>query len=222
VKEGGELFFDNTDGPVTIYVTGHLVLDAGGMILTASSDPERLAFYLANDAPANLSNGAGFHGVVYGPGAAIKLDNGGTFRGALVGDDVEVANESELHYYAALHRNDCRAIPPELTVPTSLSIAPGQFLTVPVPLVDALAGWQVRLGDREVPIEVLDSLTGILVPPDLAPGARVELALVDPNGCRSRRTVLAEVSSTTPACGLLGIELALVPLAAAWQRRRRS
>jgi hypothetical protein len=221
VKENGVLAVDNADGPVTIYVTGGVALDHGGQIATASDDPEKFALYLAAGADAKLSDGAGFHGVVYGPEASVVIDNGGTFRGALVGGEVELANGAELSYLSALHRNDCPDVPAELRVGADVQLVPGSLLALPGALVDALLGWQVRVDGRDTPIAILGPLTGILVPPDLEPGTQVELAMVDAQGCRSWRTVMAEVVSEERACGLFGIELAIVP-AFGWALRRRS
>jgi hypothetical protein len=215
------LLIDNAAGPVTIYVTDAVVLDHGGVISTASTDPEKFAIYLADDAEAKFSDGAGFHGVVYGPGAQVKLDNGGVFRGALVGGDVELANGAELSYFSALHRNDCDAEPAELPVDADIELIPGQPLALPGTLFDALAGWQVRLDQRPIPITLLRPEIGILVPLDLKPGSHVELTMIDAKGCRSRRTVMAEVGPEGLACGLFGIEVALVP-GFAWVLRRRS
>lgn len=222
VKEGGLLYIDNAGGPVTIYVTDGVTLDHGGAIVTADDDPEKFAIYLVAGADAKLSDGAGFHGVVYGPEASVVVDNGGVFRGALVGGSVELANEAELHYLAALHRNDCSATPANLPLDAGVELVPGQLLLLPGALIDALLGWQVRLDRRDVPIALLGPIVGILVPPDLEPGSRVELAMVDANGCRSRRTVIAEVAppGVSMACGLFGIELAVVPLVAGVLRRR--
>jgi hypothetical protein len=223
VKDGGVLFIENSDGPVTIYVTEAVVLDHGGQILTDDGDPEKLAIYLAAGVDAKLSDGAGFHGVVYGPDASVKVDNGGTFRGALVGGDVEFSNDAELLYYAAMHRNDCAAEPPDLPVPVGLQLLPGQVVPMPISLLDILAGWKVRLGGRTLPLSLLAGLVPVFqVPVDLAPGGPLELTLIDPNGCRSRRTVMTRVKGDgAAACGLLGIELAVVPLVAGLRRRRR-
>lgn len=222
VKESGTLFVDNADGPVTIYVTDTVVLTAGGTILTADDDPEKLAIYLAEGVDAKLSDGAGFHGVVYGPDASVTVDNGGVFRGALVGGDVEFANDAELLYAAALHRNDCVGEPPELPIPAGLELIPGELVAVPIPILKILEGWRVRLGDRELPLISAGLGLGIRVPLDLAPGGPLEFTLVAPNGCRSRRTVMAGVKADAAACGLLGIELAIVPLLAGALRKRRS
>lgn len=195
LKENGTLFIDNEDGPVTIYVTDAMVLDDGGTVLTAAEDPEKFAIYLAEGVDAKLSDGAGFHGVIYGPDASITVDNGGVFRGALVGADVELANDADLLYFAALHRNDCNALPPALAVPANLELRPGQSVAMPVSLANILAGWKVRVGERVLPLGAVGAGTGFQVPLDLIPGSRVELALVDPNGCRSHRTVIATVAT---------------------------
>jgi hypothetical protein len=222
VREGGVLYVDNAAGPVTIYATELVGLDHGGSMVTASDDPEKFALYLAEGAEARLSDGAGFHGVVYGPAASVRLDSGGVLRGALVGGDVELSSGAELLYYAPLHRNDCATNPPTLNVAADIELVPGELLLLPGSLVAALLGWQARIDGREFPLAILGPIVGLLVPPDLEPGRQAELTLVDAKGCRSRRTVMAEVvePGVSFACGLFGIEVGVVPLFAALLRRR--
>lgn len=209
---------------MTLYVTGDFLVDQGGTVQTDAIDSEKLAVYMVGDGTARFSDGGSFFGVVYGPSAKVKVDNGGTFAGAFVAGEAIVKNQSTVFYDESLHRNVCSEDPPELVLPSAADIEPGKELNVPALLDEALAGYSVRVGGRTVPLTA--DVAGALatLPPDLKPGTEVEFTLVDPNGCRLMRTRMMRVEDAVapPACGLLGSEFLLaLPLARILARPRR-
>lgn len=225
VRDGGHLQIQNADGPVTLYVTEEFRVDHGGKVQPEDIDPEKFAVYVAGAGRARFSDDSSFFGVVYGPDAEVRVDNGGTFAGALVGGDVSVENDAVVFYDVRLHRNECPADPPALVLPDADELEPGRLLDLPGLLEEALTGYGLRIDGRTVPL--LPSVLGALVtlPQDLKPGTDVEFTLVDPNGCRTWRTRMMRVEEPDeppPACGLLGIEFLLAfPLARALARPRR-
>jgi hypothetical protein len=225
VVGSGRLDVQNADGPVTIYVSGDVTVKDGGHIDTEVADPENFAIYLVGSGTAKFVDDSGFYGVVYGPDAVVEVDNGGTFAGAFVGGSMTVKNQSEVLYDSALHLNECTSDPLPLDLPSNLVLVPGEPLALPLDLVALLSGHRLRIGDRTVPLIAhalggLGTEIGIDTPLDLPAGSDVEVTLVDPQGCRAWRTIIVPVARPR-ACGLLGIELAIVaPLARRVLRRR--
>jgi hypothetical protein len=223
VRAGGHLRIQNADGPVTIYVTEGFLVDHDGKVETEDIDPEKFAVYVAGAGEARFSDESSFFGVVYGPSALVRVDNGGTFAGALVGGDVVVKGESVVFYDVSLHRNECPPDPPALALPEGGDVAPGRLLELPV-LGEILPGYSLRVGGRTIPLVAVLNGAVAMAPTDLLPGTDVEVTLVDPHGCRTWRTTMVHVEDPEPppACGLLGIEFLLAyPLARALARTRR-
>ena len=105
VSGNGMLLIDNTDGPVTLYVTGEGALNAldiswGGGITVMSPDPEKFALYVAaGDVSVSLGD---FYGVIYAPESRIRISGLGDLFGSFVADEVEVSTGSEVYYDTAL------------------------------------------------------------------------------------------------------------------------
>jgi hypothetical protein len=209
VINGGQLEIQNDTGPVTLYVSGDLKVSQDSRIATTSDDPERFAVYLHGDHVAEFAGNDGFFGVVYGPDALVKVDNGGVFRGAFVGRESEVKNGSRVLYDERLHHNPCTAELPSFDAAVE-KVAPGEDLVLALPGGVIGLDLGLRIGGEDVPLSSVDGGVGVRVPYDLKTGEQIELALVDANGCRSRRTWIVTVEAPPRACGLFGIELALV------------
>jgi len=96
---GGQLFIDNSRGPVTLYVTGYV--DIPGMVTTADQDPEKLAVYVAGSDMVRMWSGE-FHGVLYAPQSPVQIVGLGQFYGAFVGKTMRVSGSSQVHYDTAL------------------------------------------------------------------------------------------------------------------------
>lgn len=95
----GRLHIDNSEGPVTLYVTGKLSVALGGVVSTASTDPEQFAIYVAGDDAVRIF-GLGterFHGVLYAPYSSVNLGSG-DFYGAFVADALIAGGSTRVHY----------------------------------------------------------------------------------------------------------------------------
>jgi hypothetical protein len=219
VVANAELRIENLDGPVTIYVDGDVTIANGGSVVPDDPDPEKLALYLVGDGVARFTNDSNFYGVVYGPDAAIQVDNHGIFSGAFVGGTMQVSNDAQVIYDEALHVNVCSTDPAPLDVPADIRMWPGQLIELPNQALGTLLGHSMKIGRRAAPLVALDAVNlGLLVPPDLEEGSTVELALVDGNGCRSWRTVMVAVPEPSAASGVA----AAIAAVAAFARRRRA
>jgi hypothetical protein len=96
------LYVDNTEGPVTLYVTGRFDVAMDAEVIVADPDPEKFAVYVLGRGPVNLARASAFAGVVYAPEASIELSQGGVFYGAFVGGDLQMTGGSGVAYDVAL------------------------------------------------------------------------------------------------------------------------
>jgi hypothetical protein len=224
VANGGVLSIENAAGPVTIYVTGSMTVKDGGRIETALADPESFAVYLIAGSSAKFTDESGFFGVVYGPDAVVEVDNEGEFTGAFVGASMVVKNGARVSYDASLHLDSCPRVPAQMSAPPNLVLVPGAPISLPVQAGVVASGHELRIDRHPVPLAAnLSGGVDLVVPATLVPGSEVEMTLIDSNGCRSRRTLIVPVERTPIACGLLGVELAIVgPLLRHAVRRRRA
>lgn len=94
----GELAFT---GATTVYVRGDLEISGKGTA-TANDDPTNLIFKVVEDGDVKLTGGSEFYGGIYAPLSSIKLSGNGTLYGAVVGEDVEITGNWELHYDESL------------------------------------------------------------------------------------------------------------------------
>jgi hypothetical protein len=224
VMAGGVLSIENAAGPVTIYVTGSMTVKDGGHIETALADPESFAVYLVAGSSAKFTDESGFFGVVYGPDAVVEVDNEGAFTGAFVGASMVVKNGARVLYDASLHLDSCPAVPAQMSAPPDLVLVPGERISLPLEAGVVASGHELRIDGHPVPLAAnVSGGVDFVVPANLVPRSEVEVTLVDSNGCRSRRTLIVPVKRTSAACGLLGVELAIVgPLLRHAVRRRRA
>lgn len=102
VGSNGTLVIDNTDGPVTLYVTGDVDISTNNGVVTTDPDPEKFAVYVVGDGDVKIQNQGHFHGVIYAPASLLDLSGAGHFFGAFVGKNVKVSNSVTLHYDTAL------------------------------------------------------------------------------------------------------------------------
>jgi hypothetical protein len=95
----GRLYVDNSAGPVTLYVTGKLTIALGGVVITASSDPEQFATYVAgNDTVRIYGLGSErFNGVLYAPYSYVDMGSG-DFYGAFVAGGLRAGGSARIHY----------------------------------------------------------------------------------------------------------------------------
>jgi len=99
----GELFIDNSAGPVTLYVTDEMTMSGSGVIQVADPDPEKFAVYVTSTNQISLTGGGNtFTGVVYAPNAVLTITGAGHFYGSLVAKELKANNQGVYHYDSAL------------------------------------------------------------------------------------------------------------------------
>jgi hypothetical protein len=102
VSGDGQLFIDNSAGPVTLYVTGKVDITGKGGITAYDPDPEKFALYVAGGSKVKLAGNGTFHGVVYAPESLLDISGNGEFFGSFVGNEVESSANAYIHYDTAL------------------------------------------------------------------------------------------------------------------------
>jgi hypothetical protein len=95
-----------TGGSVTIYTDGKVDLGNKVVINNNNANPEPADFVIysryAGDDGVIIDNNNTFYGAVYAPLAKVELSNNGAMFGSMVGSEVEISNNGELHYDQAL------------------------------------------------------------------------------------------------------------------------
>jgi hypothetical protein len=91
----------NAAGPVTIYVTGTVKISGGAKLLVADPNPEKLALYVAGGPSILLDKVGTFYGVIYAPGASLKVKNA-EFHGSFVARDALIDTGAWIHYDRSL------------------------------------------------------------------------------------------------------------------------
>jgi hypothetical protein len=100
---GGDLYVDNSAGPVTLYVTGMVSVTSGGMITLADPNPEKFAVYVASASPVTLQGSdSTFNGVIYAPYSQLYVTSRGEFFGAFLARTMHVDKWARVHYWSAL------------------------------------------------------------------------------------------------------------------------
>jgi hypothetical protein len=102
IKDLGQLLIDNTAGPVTLYVTGQVLVSGGGKISVADPDPEKFALYVAGNKSVSLLDAGTFAGVVYAPQSVVTLGGVGEFWGSFIGQQMKLTGSARVHYDTAL------------------------------------------------------------------------------------------------------------------------
>lgn len=104
IQGTGEL---KISGKVTIYLTGSFYMNKG-TAGNVGGDPRNLSILTsyvsasATDYGAHLNNDAVFVGTIYGPDAALYMDNSTVVYGSLVGEWITVDNNALIHYAECL------------------------------------------------------------------------------------------------------------------------
>ena len=106
VEVEGKLFIDNSNGPVTSYVTGDVEIDETGRIGMADWDPEKFAIYVQGPQEVRLAGQGMFYGVVYAPESVVDIAGFGEFFGSFVGYEVLVSEYAQIHYDKALKKGE--------------------------------------------------------------------------------------------------------------------
>ena len=102
VSGKGQVFVDNTSGPVTLYVTGPVQMSDQAMIHVAHTNPEEFAVYVADQSAVQLAGAATFSGVLYAPESSIQMTDQAELFGAFVGASAVLTDGAQAHYDSAL------------------------------------------------------------------------------------------------------------------------
>lgn len=102
VSDTGALVIDNSQGPVTLYVTGNVSLAKNGIITVTDPNPEKFAIYATGNGNVTLSGQSRFYGVVYAPRSVVTLSDQGQFFGSYVGSQMVVDKKAGVHFDSAL------------------------------------------------------------------------------------------------------------------------
>ena len=97
-----QLIIDNTVGPVTLYVTGAVLVTDEAVITAADPDPEKFALYVMGPGPVALENKSNFYGVLYAPESLVTINSKADFFGAFVGYEVILHDQAKVYYDIAL------------------------------------------------------------------------------------------------------------------------
>jgi hypothetical protein len=102
VAKGGKLAIDNSQGPVTLYVTGMVDIAGDGSITTAEPNAEKFAIYVAGAGTVHLAKAGVLYGVVYAPQSAVTIEGRGEIFGSVVGKSLSATGHTRIHYDPAL------------------------------------------------------------------------------------------------------------------------
>ena len=102
VSGKGQVFVDNTSGPVTLYVTGPVQISDQAVIQAANNNPEEFAVYVADQSAVQLAGAATFSGVLYAPESSIQMTDQAELFGAFVGAAAILTDGAQAHYDATL------------------------------------------------------------------------------------------------------------------------
>jgi len=100
LKSEAELFFDTTQGEVTLYVTDALDLVSGSFLSTSGTAPEDVLIQVPGETltPLSLRSNAAFHGSFYAPQATVEVGTGFEVFGALVAGTLAFDGPAKLHF----------------------------------------------------------------------------------------------------------------------------
>ena len=102
VSGKGQVFVDNTSGPVTLYVTGPVQISDQAVIQAANNNPEEFAVYVADQSAVQLAGAATFSGVLYAPESSIQMTDQAELFGAFVGAAAILTDGAQAPYDATL------------------------------------------------------------------------------------------------------------------------
>jgi len=227
--DGGDLEVENASGPVTLYVEGDVAVMSGARVIPQDADPERFAVYVAGVHDVSFHDEGSFYGVVYAPESGVRMTSSGHLFGALLGDTVHISGGARLHYDERLSVDPCSAPIPRITSiwPTE-NLQPGDWVEITGTNLDPASN-TMAVGGVTIPAVVTPQGIMVQVPPwlpnALEAAESLEISIKSADGCRSDRTMylsmLEEVVPPGPTCGLVGLEILLVPAAASLRRRAR-
>lgn len=103
VDADGRLVLDNADGAIRVFAD-ELAFDAGSSVEVQRADPTSVSLLVtgSSETPVELSAASAFHGVVYAPGAEVRLGSPFELFGALVADRLTMLGPVRLHFDQSL------------------------------------------------------------------------------------------------------------------------
>ena len=99
---GARVSLASNDQPVKIYIGERFDLSNGVSVSSPTLSPQLLQLNLADGANYLQTGGTNFTGIVYGPGATIKMENSADVYGSVVGSSVTLTGSGSIHYDEAL------------------------------------------------------------------------------------------------------------------------
>jgi cytoskeletal protein CcmA (bactofilin family) len=103
IEEGGELFIDNSAGPVIVYVTGSVVADRG-RIRPYWRAADEFALYVDGGGDVRLPGTGILYGIVYAPSSRVSMNGSGRVVGAIVAGEVVLTDNAGVDYDKDLGR----------------------------------------------------------------------------------------------------------------------
>ena len=95
------------DASLTIYLGGNLFIDNSGGINNLTMDPKKLKTYgLDTCTNIDFKNSGSYYGAIYAPNADIRLHNGVTVYGAMVGKSFTQDVNADFNYDMSLREVD--------------------------------------------------------------------------------------------------------------------
>jgi hypothetical protein len=91
-------------GPTVICLTGDLDT-SGGDVINSTEDPTNLQIYMTGGS-AVLTASVDWYGLLYAPNTIVTVNGTGDIYGAIVGQEVEVAGTSDIHFDTSLAVSD--------------------------------------------------------------------------------------------------------------------
>lgn len=91
------------DSSLTLYVGGNFTARNTTLINTITKEPKRCLIYgVGSNQTFMLEQSTVLYGIIYAPDSNVYLDNSAELYGAIIANNVELSNSSNLHYDGAL------------------------------------------------------------------------------------------------------------------------
>jgi hypothetical protein len=110
ITGNGQLTADNSNGAVTLYVTGTIAIRGNG-IRNLSGMPGLLAIVQVGGANVTVGGGAALYGTIYAPDSSLTINGAGHRYGSFIGNVVSLSGTGGVHYDQALRAATASAGP---------------------------------------------------------------------------------------------------------------
>ena len=118
LRSNTTLSVDTSAGPVQIFATGNLQLESNSNLVTNSSRPRDMAFFISADDSkkptpiVDFSAQSNYVGLIYAPSAEVSFSANFAVYGSVMGREVTMGANSAVHYDSSLLFDDTNG-PPE-------------------------------------------------------------------------------------------------------------